>query len=104
MSKKQPCGPWWNVMCLIYLFLAGLRTSLFSLETASVLSHSNLKIEMSLLGCIAVMAATSFGLLNCAVNIYSKYIYIYIKRQRGVKYFLLYICFKLVGDLHEIMR
>lgn len=31
--------------CLIYLFLAGLRPSLFSLETASVLSHSNLKIE-----------------------------------------------------------
>lgn len=57
-------------MCLFYLFLAGLRTSLFSLETASVLSHSNLKIEMSLLGCIAVMAATSFGLLNCAVNTY----------------------------------
>lgn len=53
-------------MSLIYLFLAGLRTSLFSLETASVLSHSNLKIEMSLLGCIAVMAATSFGLFNCA--------------------------------------
>lgn len=67
---QKPCSPWWNVMCLIYLFLAGLRTSLFSLETASVLSHSNLKIEMSLLGCIAVMAATSFGLFNCAVNIY----------------------------------
>lgn len=30
--------------------LQGSRTSLFSLETASVLSHSNLKIEMSLLG------------------------------------------------------
>lgn len=79
---QKPLRPWWNVMCLIYLFLAGLRTSLFSLETASVLSHSNLKIEMSLLGCIAVMAATSFGLFNCAVNIY-----IYI----GVKYFLLYL-------------
>lgn len=63
-------------MCLIYLFLAGLRTSLFSLETASVLSHSNLKIEMSLLGCIAVMAATSFGLFNCAVNIYRCEIYL----------------------------
>lgn len=58
-----------NEMSLIYLFLAVPRTSLFSLETASVLSHSNLKIEMSLLGCIAVMAATSFGLFNCAVNI-----------------------------------
>lgn len=67
---KKPPSPCWNVMCLIYLFLAGLRTSLFSLETASVLSHSNLKIEMSLLGCIAVMAATSFGLFNCAVNTY----------------------------------
>lgn len=31
--------------CVIYLFPAGLRLSLFSLETASVLSHSNLKIE-----------------------------------------------------------
>lgn len=67
--QKKPPHPWWNVMCLIYLFLAGLRTSLFSLETASVLSHSNLKIEMSLLGCIAAMAATSFALFNCAVNI-----------------------------------
>lgn len=51
-------------MGLIYLFLAGLRTSLFSLEAASVLSHSNLKIEMSILGCMAVMAATSFILFN----------------------------------------
>lgn len=59
-----------GMLCLIYLFLAGLRTSLFSLETASVLSHSNLKIEMSLLGCIAVIAATSFGLFNCTVHIY----------------------------------
>lgn len=64
-------------MCRIHLFHAGLRTSLFSLETASVLSHSNLKIEMSLLGCMAVMAATSFGLFNCAVNIYFIYIYKY---------------------------
>lgn len=59
-----------DVMCLFHLFLSGLETSLFSLETASVLSHSNLKIEMSLLGSMAVMAATSCGLFNCAVNIW----------------------------------
>lgn len=39
-SEEFLCGT-----CLIYLFLAGLRPSQFSLETASVLSHSNLKIE-----------------------------------------------------------
>lgn len=66
----MPLGLVWDAMRLFYLFLAGLQTSLFSLETASVLSHSNLKIEMSLLGSIAVMAATSFGLFNCAVNIW----------------------------------
>lgn len=79
-------------MCLIYLFLAVLRTSLFSLETASVLSHSNLKIEMSLLGCIAVMAATSFGLFNCAVNIsgcdifcsISSFIFVYLQQWNEI--------------------
>lgn len=66
----MPSGPVRDAMHLLHLFLAGLQTSLFSLETASVLSHSNLKIEMSLLGAIAVMAATSFVLFNCAVNIW----------------------------------
>lgn len=71
-----------DVMCLFYLcFFAGLQTSLFSLETASVLSHSNLKIEMSLLGSIAVMAATSFGLFNCAVNIWRWEIFLFLSAQ-----------------------
>lgn len=68
-------------MRLIYLFLAGLRITLFSLETAPVLSHSNLKIVMSLLGCIAVMAATSFGLFNCAVNISRCEIFCFLSLQ-----------------------
>ena len=65
MGRRQ----WW------WLFLVGLQTLLFSLETTSVLFHSNLKIEMSLLDRIARMAAISFGLLNCAVSTSNFYLF-----------------------------
>ena len=52
------------VLCYVsdYLFLATLQTLLLSLPSASFRSHSNLKIEISLLGSMDVIAGISFGL------------------------------------------
>ena len=46
------------MLCYVsdYVFLATLQTLLLSLRSASFLSHSNLKIEMSLLGSMDVIA------------------------------------------------
>ena len=41
-----------------YLFLATQQTLLLSLPSASFLSHSNLKIEISLLGAMDVIAVS----------------------------------------------